>query len=36
VFSAQRQPMSIAHIKAETPLFAESIERHALRMAKAA
>ena len=36
VFSAQRQPMSIAHIRAETPLFAESIERHALRMAKAA
>jgi hypothetical protein len=36
VFRAQRQPMSIAHIKGETPLFAASIERHALRMAAAA
>ena len=36
VFCAQRQPMSIAHIKNETPFFAESLERHALRMAKAA
>ena len=36
VFCAQRQPMSIAHIKGETPLFAASIERHALRLAAAA
>ena len=36
VFRAQRQPMSIAHIKGETPLFAASIERHALRAAAAA
>lgn len=33
VFCAQRQPMSIAHIKGETPFFAASIERHALRTA---
>lgn len=31
VFRAQRQPMSIAHNRAETPLFAASIERHSLR-----
>jgi hypothetical protein len=36
VFVAQRQPMSIAHIKNETPFFAASIERHALRRAAAA
>lgn len=29
-FAAQRQPMSIAHNKQETPLFAASIERAAL------
>ena len=31
VFRAQRQPMSIAHNQGETPLFAASIERFALR-----
>lgn len=31
VFRTQRQPMSIAHNKGETPLFAASIERAALR-----
>lgn len=31
VFRAQRQPMSIAHNAAETPLFAASIERAALK-----
>lgn len=31
VFAAQRQPVSIAHNKQETPLFAASIERAALR-----
>ncbi|MGF7212970.1 hypothetical protein GGE65_007606 [Skermanella aerolata] len=31
VFRAQRQPMSIAHNRGETPLFAESIERAALK-----
>jgi hypothetical protein len=36
VFCTQRQPMSIAHIKAETPFFAASLERHALGMAAAA
>jgi len=36
VFCAQRQPMSIAHNRQETPFFAASIERHALRMAAAA
>jgi hypothetical protein len=36
VFRAQRQPMSIAHNKAETPFFAASIERHALRTIAAA
>lgn len=30
VFRAQRQPMSIAHNRGETPLFAESLERAAL------
>lgn len=35
-FCAQRQPMSIAHIKGETPFFAASLERHALGMATAA
>jgi hypothetical protein len=36
VFRTQRQPMSIAHNKQETPLFAASIERHALHIAAAA
>jgi hypothetical protein len=36
VFSAQRQPIGIAHNKQETPLFALSIERHAHRRAAAA
>ncbi len=31
VFAAQRKPMSLAHNAGETPLFAESIERFALR-----
>jgi hypothetical protein len=31
VFRAQREPMSIAHNRDETPMFAASIERHALR-----
>jgi hypothetical protein len=31
VFRSQRQPMSTAHNKGETPLFAASIERAALR-----
>jgi hypothetical protein len=31
VFRAQRQPMSIAHNQGETPLFAASIERAALK-----
>ena len=31
VFRTQRQPMSIAHNQGETPLFAASIERAALR-----
>jgi len=31
VFRTQRQPMSIAHNQGETPLFAASIERFALR-----
>lgn len=31
VFRTQRQPMSIAHNRQETPFFAASIERHALR-----
>lgn len=36
VFRAQRQPMSTAHNRQETPFFAASIERHALRRAAAA
>lgn len=36
VFIAQRAPMSIAHNKQETPFFAASIERLALRKAAAA
>lgn len=35
VFCAQRQPMSTAHNRQETPFFAASIERHALRPASA-
>jgi hypothetical protein len=31
VFQAARQPISLAHNRQETPLFAKSIERHALR-----
>ena len=31
IFRTQRQPMSIAHNQGETPLFAASIERAALR-----
>jgi hypothetical protein len=31
LFRTQRQPMSIAHNKGETPLFAASIERAALQ-----
>ncbi|MBY5520719.1 hypothetical protein [Rhizobium leguminosarum] len=31
IFRTQRQPMSIAHNKGETPLFAANIERAALR-----
>jgi hypothetical protein len=31
VFRSQRQPMSIAHNRSETPLFAASIERAALQ-----
>lgn len=30
LFKAQRQPVSIYHNQSETPLFAKSIERHAL------
>ncbi len=30
VFKAARKPISEAHNKQETPLFARSIERHAL------
>lgn len=30
IFKAQRQPVSIYHNQTETPLFAKSIERHAL------
>ena len=36
VFRAQRQPYSAAHNAGETPLFAASIERHALRRVAAA
>jgi hypothetical protein len=35
IFRTQRQPMSIAHNKGETPLFAASIERFALRQPSA-
>ena len=31
VFQAARKPISEAHNRQETPLFAKSIERHALR-----
>jgi hypothetical protein len=31
LFKTQRQPVSIHHNQSETPLFAKSIERHALR-----
>jgi hypothetical protein len=31
IFRTQRQPMSIAHNKGETPFFAANIERAALR-----
>ena len=34
IFRAQRQPMSIAHNRQETPYFAASIERHALASAQ--
>ncbi|NEJ84230.1 hypothetical protein GR268_48250, partial [Rhizobium leguminosarum] len=33
IFRTHRQPMSIAHNKGETPLFAASIERAALKNA---
>jgi hypothetical protein len=36
IFRTQRQPMSIAHNRGETPLFAASIERHALAHLQAA
>jgi hypothetical protein len=36
VFRAQREPISTAHNRQETPFFAASIERHALRRASAA
>ena len=36
VFRTQRQAMSIAHNQGETPLFAASLERHALRNVSAA
>jgi len=32
IFRAQREPMTTAHNKQETPMFAASIERHALRL----
>ncbi|MDX0598704.1 hypothetical protein GOD17_26305 [Sinorhizobium medicae] len=35
IFKTQRQPISIAHNKGETPLFAASIERFALRQTPA-
>ena len=34
VFQAARKPISEAHNRQETPLFAKSIERHALRRAQ--
>jgi len=36
VFCAQRQPMSTAHNRQETPFFAASLEQHALRRTAAA
>ena len=36
VFRTQREPISVAHNKQETPFFAASIERHALRRQNAA
>jgi hypothetical protein len=36
VFRALREPMSTAHNRQETPFFAASIERHALRLMNAA
>lgn len=36
VFRAQREPISTAHNRQETPFFAASIERHALRRRNAA
>ncbi len=36
VFRASREPISTAHNRQETPFFAASIERHALRRANAA
>jgi hypothetical protein len=36
LFCAQRKPLVTAHNKQETPFFAASIERHALRTAEAA
>jgi hypothetical protein len=36
VFRTQREPMSTAHNRQETPFFAASIERHALRRLNAA
>jgi hypothetical protein len=36
VFRAQREPISTAHNRQETPFFAASIERHALRRVEAA
>ncbi len=36
VFRAQREPISTAHNRQETPFFAASIERHALRRVRAA
>lgn len=36
VFRAQREPISVAHNRQETPFFAASIERHARRRERAA
>jgi len=36
VFRAQREPISTAHNRQETPFFAASLERHALAQARAA
>jgi hypothetical protein len=33
IFKAARKPVSEAHNRQETPLFAQSIERHALKRA---